>query len=138
MLNERNPESPPKFLACKIEVSQHCSPDFLARCGGKIFLSGFFDDSVNTHCCSLTPSVYVDVIELVAEAYPEDEATREALYEELREVHTIDDSGYYGRRDIERMKERNPDHFKDVDLTFDEDDDPSDKVREYLSGNPEF
>jgi hypothetical protein len=137
-LNDPRPDIKPEFIACLIDISHLCTPELLARCGGKLFYSGFFDDSVNVHICSFTPSVYVDVIELVAEKYPEDEATREALYEELRREHTIDDNGYYNRGDIERMKRHNPDHFKVLGLTFDEDDDPDDVVREHLQGNPCF
>jgi len=39
----------PRYIACRIDVSPYCQSDFLARCGGKVYLTGFFDDSVNTH-----------------------------------------------------------------------------------------
>jgi len=138
MLNQPNPDIPPKMTACLIDVSEHCSEDFLAKCGGKIYMSGFYDDNVNTYCCSTTPSVFVDVIELVPETYPEDEDAREALSEELLEAHTADDSGYYNRRDIERMRADHPERFKDLGMTFDEDENPEEMVREHLCGNPVF
>ena len=126
----------PKYIACLLDVSSYCSEDFLARCGGAVYVSCFFDDSVNTYCCSLTPSVFVEELEHVPGRYPEDEAESERLNLDLLEIETRD--AYYTRRDIEKLKLEHPDRFKPLDLTFDEDDDPSEVVREHLQGNPEF
>jgi len=141
MLNQPNPNIPDKFVACLIDISEYCSPELLERCGGKAYYSGFFNDAVNTYCCSMTPSVFVDVIELVPEQYPEDEDASNALNEELLELLTPDDGGYYDRRDVERMKGCNPERFRVLDLSFDEDEadqERCDGVREYLQGNPCF
>ena len=136
MLNQPNSDIPPKMTACLIDVSEHCSEEFLDRCGGKVYLSGFFDDSVNTYCCSLTPSVYVEGLEFVPERYPEDEELSEELNGELLE--NAAEGSYVNRSDIERMRKESPDNFEVLELTFDEDDDPSEVAREYLQGNPRF
>jgi hypothetical protein len=126
----------PKYIACLLDVSSYCSEDFLARCGGAVYLSAFFDDSVNTFCCSQTPSVFVEELEHVPEKYPEDEAARETLNEELLDLPLL---CFYTRRvDIEKLKVEHPDRFKALDFTFDEDDDPAEVVREHLQGNPVF
>lgn len=126
----------PSFVACRIDMSRYCEQEFLDRCGGKVFLSGFFDDSVNVHICSLTPSVFVEGLAFVPEGYPEDEALRDELNEELL-ANDADDS-YFNRRDIERMRKATPDDFMALDVAFDEDDDPAEVVREHLQGNPLF
>jgi hypothetical protein len=126
----------PTFIACRLDMSQHCSPEFLARCGGKVYLSGFFDDNLNTHICSAEKMVYVHALEFVPEQYPEDEEARDALNGELLE-DTVDDD-YFGRATIERLKKEHPENFRAVEITFDEDDDPAEVVREHLQGNPEF
>lgn len=118
----------------------HVDPDFLARCGGALYESVFFDDSVNVHLASATPSVGIEVLEYLPEEYPEDEDEREALYDELMEVKNESEDFYYmTRRDLERLKIRNPENFKDFgDFEVDEETDGYDLVREYLQGNPEF
>ena len=121
---------PNTFFACLIDISEHCGAEFLERCGGKVYLSGFFDDSVNTYLCSMTPSVFVEMIGLVPERYPEDEALADALNNELLEG-SLDDE-YHLRSDIDRMRTQ-----KLEGLDF-EDEDPSEVVREYLQGNPVF
>jgi len=144
-MKERN-DIPPKYIACLIDISGYFTDtepgkELLAQCGGKIFYSGFFDDSVNVHLCSLTPAVYVEVLELVPETIPEDDAVSEELWNALNLLHTADDSGYYNRREIERMKEQSPDHFKVLDCTFEADDTDEtrmDVVREDLQGSPVF
>jgi hypothetical protein len=136
-----SPEIPPKFIACLIDVSGQCSPELIERCGGKVYISGFFDDSVNTHLCSFSPSVWVEVVSIEPERYPEDETASNDLNEELLGLLTHEDNDYWNRRDIERMKEANPDHFKDLDFDFDEgltDNERHDEVREHLQGNPVF
>ncbi|HIF07701.1 MAG TPA: hypothetical protein EYQ64_12350 [Gemmatimonadetes bacterium] len=131
----------PRYIACRIDVSPYCQSDFLARCGGKVYLTGFFDDSVNTHLCSLTPSVYVHSLGFVPEAYPEGDEEREALDTELMEIQTTEDSDYYGRPTIERLRKAQPEDFKAVDVEIDREDSEeawTDEVREHLSGNPVF
>jgi len=135
-----------KFLACLIDISSYFTDtepgrELLAKCGGKLFYSGFFDDSVNTHLCSFQPSVWVEVLGIEPETYPEDDEAREELYGELLDLLTSDDDSYYLRRDIERWKVAHPDRFQEVDFDFEEDstfDSRHDEVREGLSGNPVF
>lgn len=136
MLNQPNPDIPPKFIACRIDMSDCCSEDFLDRCGGKVYLSGFFDDNLNTYCCSAEKMIFVEGLEFVPEKYPEGEGLYTQLAEELLE-NAAEDS-YYSRSDIDRLRKESPDNFEALELTFDEDENPSEEVREYLQGNPVF
>ena len=134
-------EIPSRWTAALLRVPDaHVDPDFLARCGGALYESVFFDDSVNVHICSLTPSVGFEVLELVAGEYPENEDAREALYDELMEVHSSSEGFYYmDRSDVERLKKANPENFKNLgDFDVDEDENACEVVREYLQGNPVF
>lgn len=135
-LNQPNPDIKPAFIACRLDMSEYCSPEFVARCGGKVYLSGFYDDNLNTYICSAQKMIYVHALEFVPEKYPEDEEARNTLNEELLE-DTVDDD-YFSRATIERLRKEHPDNFRAVEITFDEDDDPAEEVREYLQGNPEF
>jgi hypothetical protein len=139
MLNQPNPAIPDKFIACKIDISEHCSPELLARCGGALYLSGFYNDAVDTFICSAERMIFVDVIELVPEQYPDEEDLAESLNSDLIELHTEDDSGYYSRHDIERLRGAHPDRFKEiVGVDFEDYRNPSDAVRADLQGNPVF
>lgn len=134
-------KSAPKFVACLIDISAYAEPDFLARCGGKVYLSGFFDDSVNTYCCSATPSVFVGALELVAETYPEEDSAREALYEELLETSATLEGGYYTRSYIESIKKNHPERVAWLDLDLDLDEDEQGRwqqAREALQAYPAF
>jgi len=136
----------PKFIACLIDVSAHCSEEFLARCGGKVYLSGFYDDNLDTHCCSFTPMVDVTYMGYVAEEYPEDEEAREALHEELMDIAAENEAGgYYMRRSMEVVRKKHPERFVvlDMELETDEELDQdtqrrewNEQVMESLSGNP--
>lgn len=136
MLNQPNPDIKPAFVACKIDMSEHCSPEFLVRCGGKVYLSGFYDDNLNTYICSAEKMIYVHALEFVPEKYPEDEEAADALNNELL-MDTVDDD-YFSRSDLERLRKEHPDNFEVLELTFEESDDPAEEVREYLQGNPRF
>ncbi len=133
---DKNTVIKPKFIACRLDMSTYCSQEFLDRCGGKVYLSGFFDDNLDTTICSAQKMVYVHALEFVPEKYPEDEKARETLYEELRASGKDDD--YFARSTIELLKKEHPDHLQELEITFDEDDAPADVVREHLQGNPVF
>jgi hypothetical protein len=135
---ERNTDIAPKYLACLLDVSAYCSPDFLEMCGGKVYQSGFFDDNLDTFICSPERMVFVEWIELVPESTPEDEAAREQLYEILIEEGTDRDDSYLSRRDVERLKVEAPERFKEVEIDLDPEEDASEQVRELLQGNPLF
>jgi hypothetical protein len=127
---------PHKFIACILDMSQYVSEELLARCGGKVYLSGFYNEALHTHLCEMTPSYFVDGLGYVPENYPEDEKLSNALNEELLE--NMVEGSYYHCSRIKALREKNPDHFKELDFTFDVDDDPDEMVREHLQGNPCF
>ena len=129
MQDSKSPASS-QYLACLIDVGEHFDKDFVQRCGGRIYLSGFFDDATTTYCCSATPMVYVQGLEYVAEVF------NEALRDELMEC--APESGYYKRAFIDKARRSNPKDFQRLDVSFDDDDNPEDTVREYLQGNPAF
>jgi len=148
MAKRRNKkEIPNNFYAALIQVpDHHVEPDFLAQCGGALYESVFFDDSVNTYAASTVPSVGIEVLGLVAEEYPDrillDDDESEALHDELMEAHSVSEDFYYmNRSDLERLKKKNPGNFKDLgEFEVDEDagEDAYEVVREYLQGNPVF
>ena len=126
-------------IACLLDVSYGADPEFLARCGGKIYMSGFFDDSVDTHCCSFTPMVDVTYLGLVAEEMPEDETAREALYMDLLDAFADSEAGGYVRRaDVTRLRKAHPERFVALGFSADEGtpEEQREEIREYLSGNP--
>ncbi len=131
------------YVACKIDISQYVTDEkLLEKCGGKLFYSGFFNDSVDIHICSFTPHVYVDVVGIVPESFPDDDDERTETADEVDELHDIYDSGYYTRRDIENMRKNHPDRFQVIQINFSEpgltDTVKSEEIREALSGDPIF
>jgi hypothetical protein len=138
-LNEPRPEIPDNFVACLIDISEYCEAKFLKRCGGKVYYSGFYNDAVNTYICSFEPTVFVEVMEIVPEGYPEEEPARTDLWEELNDLRTDDDDGYYGRYDIEQMRKEHPNRFRELgEARGETDEEKQDAVREELQGNPVF
>lgn len=142
-----NEKIQPKFIAGLIDISEYCEPDFLERCGGKVYYSGFFDDSTNHYLCSFQKNIWFEVVELVPEKYPEDQDESEKLNMELIDARSELDDGYYSRSLVESMMEKNPEHFEVLEFNFDDDEDLDeeaqdrarhDDVREYLQGNPRF
>lgn len=131
------------YVACKIDISQYVTDEkLLEKCGGKIFYSGFFNDSVAIHICSFTPHAYVDVIGIVPEEFPEDDDDRIETADALDECHDIYDSGYYTLSHIKRMREAHPERFKVIEINFSEpglsDAVKYAEIREVLSGDPIF
>lgn len=126
----------PKFIACLIDMSHCCEKAFLERCGGKLYMSGFYDDSTNTYICSAEKMVFVHALEWVPEEFPEDEDDKDALYNELEDAPP--EAAYFARYDIDAMRESAPKNFVPVDIELDPDDDPAEYVLEILQGNPIF
>lgn len=139
-------KAPPSYIACLIDWSDGCSEEFLKRCGGKVFVTGFFDDSVDHHLCSPQKHIYFHGLGLEPEKYPEGEKGRQTLYDELLEgwheaCLNDADKGYHLRRDIERLRETHPERFVEVHIEFDDPQDEDEcerEVREHLTGNPVF
>lgn len=73
----------PEWRAVKIDVSQYCEPEFLARCGGKVYQVSLYDSTARTFCCEITPSFCLIPVDLVPETYPETDDAREDLACEL-------------------------------------------------------
>lgn len=123
---------PSKFIACRLDMSEHFSPEFLDRYGGKIYLSGFYDDNLNTFICSAEKMIFVHALEYVPESCFYDPPTMEELLMEQPE------SAYFSRSHIERMRKQHPDCFQELDIEFDEHDPPEVIVLEHLQCNPVF
>ena len=126
----------PKFIACLIDMSHCCEKDFLERCGGKLYLSGFYDDNTNTYICSAEKMVFVHAVEWYAKEVPEDEDEREQLYDEM--LNPPPEDSYFSRSDIESMRKDFPKNFVEIDIDLDLDDDPECSVRDALCSNPIF
>jgi len=137
----RNEHVPPNWIAVKIDESEHCDREFLARCGGKVFQIYLVDTSIQTHCCELTPSYGMVPIDLVAESYPDDEQARETLYEDLMDASNVAEFCYRHCRHVDRLPD---DHKVDLGLALDPEDwqdDPDrgeDFAREEYQGGQRF
>ena len=138
----RNEHVPPKWTAVRIDESQHCGEEFLERCGGKVYAVYLVDMNSVTYCCEITPSYCMIPIDLVAGEYPDDEASREKLYEELQQaMWETDMVSYMHCRSVDRL----PAESKwSIELQLDEEEwreDPlrcEDNAREVYTGCPAF
>lgn len=138
----------PRFVACLIDISRLASAEFLSQCGGKLFMSGFYNESENVHCASLTPCYDFTFVEHLPGEWPEDEDAREELHDALLDSVDGCESNYYDVSDIERAREAHPERFVfwgDPGLDPEEYDSPEDlrkaridAVSEALGSNPEF
>jgi len=138
----RNEHVPPNWVAVRLDESQHCEPEFLTRCGGKVWGVYLVDTQCVTHCCEFAPSYCMIPVDLVAGDYPEDEQERESLYDELREVlGQTNEISYMHCRAVDRLPDE---HKADLGLSLDPEDWEDDAnrgedfAREEYQGNPLF
>lgn len=75
----------PNWIAVRIDESEFCDPDFLARCGGKVWGVYLVDTNSVTHCCEPTASYCLTLVDTVCEATPEDPEKSDRLMTELME-----------------------------------------------------
>ena len=135
MLNQERDfdEIPRKWTAVRVDETGHCGEEFVARCGGKVHQVYLFDANEVTYCCSLTPSYGLIPVEVVAEKYPEGEATREALFDELTTAMEGAEFAYMDCSTIDRLSDENK--VEQVGL---ENDASEDEVLEHYHGSPTF
>lgn len=126
----------PKYRLVAIDESHHCSADFLARCGGKLWATYLVNVAEVTYCCELTPSYYLVPIELVPLTMPgdSDEEAHEALCTDLMEALTNTDPIYMHCSAIDRLPAS---MFVDFGTGARRggDDATMDEMEEYLRGN---
>ena len=102
-----------------------------------------FDANLHVHCCSLTPTYELHAVghdfSLNEAGHELDDEGRERLHDVADDRSFFDEPCIYMNvSDIERMRDKNPDHFKNVEVDADtlEADDPTmaaiDDVREQI------
>lgn len=123
------------YIACKIDISQYFTSDLLKKCGGKIYLSGFFDDNLNTFICSQEKMIFVHTLCYIPEFYSENEI--DEIENDLSILDCEDD--YFSRSTIEKLRKENPDNFQLIDKNnFNCNENSIDEIRKYLQSNPIF
>lgn len=95
----------PDYRVVAIDESAHCSPAFLAQCGGKVWATYVYNAAEVTYCCELTPSYCLLPIELHAHVIPDDETAREALFEALIDAQADSDPIYLHCSAVDRLPE---------------------------------
>jgi hypothetical protein len=98
MLNEPNPDIKPDIKYVKIDDTRHWAEGFLKKYGiTKMVGVYIFDANEYTYCCEITPSHWLEHIETQPELeqWPEDQETREELYDEILEAEMGNDNDCY-------------------------------------------
>jgi hypothetical protein len=137
MLNQERDfnETPRKWTAVRVDETGHCSDDFVASCGGKVYQVYLFDANEVTYCCSTTPAYCLYPVAVTPETYPEDEGVRESLFEKLLEaMHGAPDVSYMDCSMIDRL----PEEDKAGMMRWLRADDGEDEAIEFYQGNPDF
>lgn len=75
----------PHWIAIRVDESGYCEKEFLERCGGKLYAIYLYNENEVTHCCELTPSYCLNLVEYIPETLPENEEDLERLQDELRD-----------------------------------------------------
>ena len=106
-----------------------------------------FNRNAHTHCCELTPSYRLEVVEYqpIVSASASD-AEREAIYEEVMSVPICDSAHYRHVRNVEALIASHPERFAEFSGELDEPDEddmndvvmPPDRVVEAWHQNPKF
>lgn len=107
-------------------------PAIVARAGGAIFGLYLYDSLKRTHCCEITPSYALNLIGSIPYQFPEDEAAREALENDLRDGDATSDNLCYFHCGL--IDDMTPCHDFGIQL-HDEDDDPIKDALEYCHAN---
>lgn len=81
------PEIVPKPLLYIRNATSLYHPDLVRRCGGEVFDVYVFDANLHVHCCSITPSYEMFFFDVVPLVWPENEAERDTLYDDLAGIN---------------------------------------------------
>jgi len=104
------------YRVLKIDESEHITdPEFLERCGGKVYSVYLYNDQEVTHCCELTPSYWLYEVDVIAESYPEDPEESDKLYEDLRYCRNDQGGIYIHCHSVDSMKSEEFGEFEDDD-----------------------
>lgn len=77
----------PEWGIYVMDITEYCSDDFVARCGGGVYHVYLFDKMSATYICSAQAMAELRLIGTVAKANPDDDEAREALDDELRSIN---------------------------------------------------
>lgn len=126
----------PRWIAIRLDVSQYCAPEFLERCGGRVYEISLVNVHSITHCCEVTPSYFCIPVDHVPERYPDNDNDSERLCSDLSEVTAASDPFYFHAWRVHALPE--PDR-RDVQIDTDDlDDDGESLAIEAYNGNPRF
>lgn len=81
-----NTEIAPNWRVLRLNESEHCNPEFLARCGGKLWGVYVYDSNSVFHYCSPEKLYQLHLVYFTAETSPDDDEAAEALENELIEA----------------------------------------------------
>ena len=108
------------WYAVRVDETGHCEPEFVARCGGKVWTVYIYNRNESNYCCEMTPSFCLYEIECQPETWPEDERDKDRLAEELLECVEYE-VRYYHWHDVLSMGEQKHLGHYDSDEAAEED-----------------
>ena len=141
----KNENKRSRYYAVRLNETHNCEPEFVERCGGAVYTVYIYNGEEITHCCELTPSYWLEEIENVPRARPEDERADNALANELLDAltgegiyvhcHTLDAVRVRSRAEIVGGN-----WFPDAPIVrkFIGRFESADEAREKYQGSPEF
>ena len=83
----RNDDIKPDWRYILIDETRYwCDDKFIAECGGKLVGAYVFDANRAVHCCELTPSFELLLIETLPRDVPQDDAGAERVLDAIRDA----------------------------------------------------
>ena len=127
----------PEWGIFVMDITQYCSADFVARCGGGVYHVYFFNKLSRTFICSYWPMAELRLIGTVAKVSPDDEDAREALDDELRSINEPEVEYVDFDDALEQAKTAytNKNFISPLCETWEDVEDEAESVREYCCGN---
>ena len=138
-----NDHVPPKWIAVRIDETEHWCDEKLVEQAGKIWVVYLIDANSVTYCCELTPSHELHYVESVPENMLEDDREDEQMRDTIREDGCAEDYiSYVHVHDINALSEQNKHDLKlesDDDYWWKEENDRGfDTALEAYQGSPRW
>jgi hypothetical protein len=136
----RNEPIPPNWLAVRIDESEYCDPEFLARCGGKVYGVYLVDTNSVTYCCSPERTYCLTLVDTVCEDTPDDPNESDRLMTELMEcTQESPDVMYVNLSAVDNLPDENKAQQPlPEDWSEDGENRGFEDVREAYCGSPDF
>lgn len=111
------------------ETHAYIDEGLVERSGGKIYSVYIYNDQEQTHLCEITPSYWLEEVDVVPEVYPDYDldqgVTSDRLSMDLMESRNEDGGIYVHCHQVDRLPSDELGDFEDMD-----------EAREHYSGNP--